>query len=108
MKMPPLSKDDQLKHVWNQDDKSYNLFIRYKDKFTVQRNHIRQSTDCIRGKVGYEKGMHLFEITWPTKQRGTHAAVGVGTGNQKCILKSLQSKTQVTYIPILYYFTFLS
>ena len=89
MNMPALSKDDQLKHVWNKDDSSNNLFIRNKDKFTVHRIPVAQSTDCIRGKVGYEKGMHLLEITWPTKQRGTHAAVGVGTGNQKCILKSL-------------------
>ena len=82
MNMPPLSMNDQLEHAWNQDDRSHNLLVKDEDKFTFHRYPVAQSTDCIRGKVGYEKGMHLFEITWPTKQRGTHAVVGFGTGNK--------------------------
>jgi len=38
-----------------------------------------QSTDCIRGKAGYTKGLHVWEIHWSTRQRGTHAVVGVAT-----------------------------
>ena len=38
-----------------------------------------QSTDCIRGRVGYTKGMHVWELFWSTRQRGTHAVVGVAT-----------------------------
>jgi len=30
--------------------------------------------------VAYERGLHVFEITWSTRQRGTHAVVGVATG----------------------------
>ena len=32
-----------------------------------------------RLKVGYERGLHVMELTWSTKQRGTHAVVGVAT-----------------------------
>merc|ERR1719414_527750 len=77
--MPPPAKDVQLKHAWNQDDRSYNIFVKEDDKLTFHRHPVAQSTDCIRGKVGYERGLHLFEITWSTRQRGTHAVVGVST-----------------------------
>ena len=33
----------------------------------------------VRLKVGYERGLHVMELTWSTKQRGTHAVVGVAT-----------------------------
>ena len=46
---------------------------------TFYRHPVAQSTDCIRGKVGYTKGLHLWEIYWSTRQRGTHAVVGVAT-----------------------------
>ena len=60
--------------------RSYNIFVKDDDKLTFHRHPVAQSTDCIRGRVGYERGLHLFEITWPTRQRGTHAVVGVSTG----------------------------
>ena len=81
MDMPPPAKDVQVKNAWNQDDRSYNIFVKEDDKLTFHRHPVAQSTDCIRGKVGYERGLHLFEITWSTRQRGTHAVVGVSTGN---------------------------
>ena len=58
------------------------------DKLTFHRHPVAQSTDCIRGRVGYERGIHLFELTWPTRQRGTHAVVGVSTGGGKQLLIS--------------------
>ena len=61
--------------------RSYNIFVKEDDKLTFHRHPVAQSTDCIRGRVGYERGLHLFELTWPTRQRGTHAVVGVSTGN---------------------------
>jgi len=56
--------------------------VKEDDKLTFHRNPVAQSTDCIRGKVGYERGLHLFELTWPTRQRGTHAVVGVSSGKE--------------------------
>ena len=29
--------------------------------------------------MGYERGLHVFELCWSTRQRGTHAVVGVAT-----------------------------
>lgn len=40
-----------------------------------------QSTDAIRGKVGYTRGLHVWQITWAMRQRGTHAVVGVATAD---------------------------
>jgi len=48
---------------------------------TFHRHPVAQSTDCIRGKVGYTKGMHVWELYWSTRQRGTHAVVGVATAD---------------------------
>ena len=33
----------------------------------------------LRVQVGYERGLHVFELSWSTRQRGTHAVVGVAT-----------------------------
>ncbi len=78
--MPPSVKEVQLKHAWNQADRSYNIFVKDDDPLTFHRHPVAQSTDCIRGKVAYERGLHVFEVTWSTRQRGTHAVVGVSTG----------------------------
>ena len=90
MDMPPPSKEVQLKHAWNQDDRSYNIFVKEDDKLTFHRHPVAQSTDCIRAKVGYERGLHLFEITWSTRQRGTHAVVGVSTGEKFVFWREIQ------------------
>lgn len=50
-------------------------------KLTFHRHPVAQSTDCIRGKVGYTKSMHVWELHWSTRQRGTHAVVGVATAD---------------------------
>ena len=79
----PVAAEVQLKHAWNPEDKSQNIMISENDPFTLFRQPVAQSTDCIRGKVSYESGLHVFEIKWPTKQRGTHPVIGVSTGNYK-------------------------
>ena len=77
--MPAALRETQLKHSWNQDDRSLNIFVKEDDKLTFHRHPVAQSTDCIRGKVGFTKGMHCWEVCWSTRQRGTHAVVGVAT-----------------------------
>uniref|UniRef100_T1J4D0 UBA domain-containing protein n=1 Tax=Strigamia maritima TaxID=126957 RepID=T1J4D0_STRMM len=78
--MPPSSRDNQLKHSWNPNDRSLNIFVKDEDKLTFHRHPVAQSTDCIRGRVGYTRGLHIWEIHWSSRQRGTHAVVGVATG----------------------------
>lgn len=79
MDMPPVSREGQLNHAWNPDDRSLNIFVKEEDKLTFHRHPVAQSTDCIRGKFGYTRGLHVWEIHWSTRQRGTHAVVGVST-----------------------------
>lgn len=77
--MPCAGPETQLCHAWNPDDRSLNIFIKEEDKLTFHRHPVAQSTDCIRGRVGYTRGLHVWKIHWPARQRGTHAVVGVAT-----------------------------
>lgn len=77
--MPPVSREVQVKHSWNAEDRSLNVFVKEDDKLTFHRHPVAQSTDCIRGKAGFSKGLHVWEVNWSTRQRGTHAVVGVAT-----------------------------
>lgn len=77
--MPCAGLETQHRHAWNPDDRSLNIFIKDEDKLTFHRHPVAQSTDCIRGKVGYTRGLHVWKIHWPSRQRGTHAVVGVAT-----------------------------
>ena len=74
--MPRATRETQFRHSWNTEDRSLNIYVKNEDPLTFQRHPVAQSTD-IRSKVGYDSGLRVFEITWPTQQRGTHAVVGV-------------------------------
>ena len=76
---PTLPEATQLEHAWNPNDRSVNIFVKENDPFTFHRHPVAQSTDCIRTKKGYNRGFHMWEISWSTRQRGTHAVVGVAT-----------------------------
>ena len=68
-------------HAWNPEDRSLNIFVKDDDKLTFHRHPVAQSTDCIRGRVGFSHGFHVWETTWSSRQRGTHAVVGVATAS---------------------------
>lgn len=76
---PTLPEEVLLEHAWNPNDRSVNIFVKDDDPLTFHRHPVAQSTDCIRGKKAYSRGFHVWEIQWSTRQRGTHAVVGVGT-----------------------------
>lgn len=93
----------QKKFGWSQWDKSINIYIKVSmnhgkieflyssvqsDALTIHRRPISQSTDCARGKVGFDSGLHIWEIVWTSNQRGTHAVVGIGT--EKAQLRKVQ------------------
>ena len=78
--MPPASKEEQIRNGWNSKDKSVNVFVK-DDDLTMHRHPVAQSTDGVRGKVGFSRGLHCWEIKWGTRQRGTHAVVGVATAD---------------------------
>lgn len=60
---------------------TFDILFQDDDKLTFHRHPVAQSTDCIRGKVGLSKGLHVWEVHWSTRQRGTHAVVGVATAD---------------------------
>lgn len=74
-----IGRQTQELHAWNPDDRSLNIFVKDDDCFTFHRHPVAQSTDCIRGKMGYTTGFHVWQMEWPQRQRGTHAVVGVAT-----------------------------
>uniref|UniRef100_A0A914Q846 B30.2/SPRY domain-containing protein n=1 Tax=Panagrolaimus davidi TaxID=227884 RepID=A0A914Q846_9BILA len=76
---PQIDLETLEKHSWNSDDRSLNLYIKLDDQFTFHRYPVTQSTDCIRGKIGYSKSIHIWEIIWPQTMRGTNAVIGVAT-----------------------------
>ncbi len=78
--MPSVSQEVQVQHSWNKDDRSLNIFVKEDNKLIFHRHPVAQSTDAIRGCVGYTRGLHVWEISWAMRQRGTHAVVGVAMG----------------------------
>jgi len=76
---PALPEEVLIEHAWNPNDRSVNIFVKEDDPHTFHRHPVAQSTDCIRGKKAYSRGFHVWEIQWSTRQRGTHAVVGVAT-----------------------------
>lgn len=79
LEQPAVNREIAEKHAWNPADRSLNIYVKPDDPFTLHRHPVAQSTDCIRGKMGYERGLHVWQVTWGKSQRGTHAVVGVGT-----------------------------
>ena len=76
---PTPSRQVMEANSWNPDDRSLNINVKEDDLLTLHRHPVAQSTDCIRSKIGYERGLHVFELNWPSQQRGTHAVVGLAT-----------------------------
>lgn len=64
-------------HAWNANDCSRNIYIK-QNGFTLHRNPVAQSTDACRGKIGFKRGRHAWEIMWEGPL-GTVAVVGVST-----------------------------
>jgi len=79
---PQVSRGEALKHAWNQHDRSFNVTIKESDPFTIRRQPVAQSTDSARTLQGYSSGLHMFQVTWPLNQRGTHSSVGVSTNRE--------------------------
>lgn len=79
LQMSALEEEQMQQFAWNSEDSSPNIYIKADDPLTFHRNPVPQSTDGIRGKVGFSRGFHVWKITWAVDQRGTHPFVGVAT-----------------------------
>lgn len=77
----PDDVGSQLAHSWNPDDRSPSIRIKREDPLTVKRLPVQDTTDAIRTKVGFSRGLHAWTIRWKADQRGSHAVIGVATAN---------------------------
>ena len=66
-----------LARAWNPEDCSRNIYVK-SNGFTLHRNPVAQSTDGARGKGGFGRGRHSWEIVWEGPL-GTVAVVGIAT-----------------------------
>ena len=41
---------EQVRHAWNPDDRSLNIFVKDNDPLSFHRHPVAQSTDSIRGR----------------------------------------------------------
>lgn len=89
--MPEVPFAEQATHGWNPDDRSLNIFVKELDPMTLHRHPVAQSTDCIRTKRAYDRGIHLWELTWNPRQRGTHAIIGMSEGRTQLHCVGYQS-----------------
>ncbi|XP_026487697.1 F-box/SPRY domain-containing protein 1 [Vanessa tameamea] len=64
-------------HAWSPYDCSRNIYIK-PNGFTLHRNPVAQSTDACRGKIGFYRGRHSWEVIWEGPL-GTVAVIGVST-----------------------------
>ncbi|KAM4735187.1 SPRY domain-containing SOCS box protein 2 [Anableps anableps] len=46
-------------------------------KQEVTRSPAELSSDGVRAEVGMESGLHVWEVTWNTEHRGSHAVIGI-------------------------------
>lgn len=76
--MPAPDKSVVENFKWSDTEKSSNIKVLV-DHRRCRRLPVAQSTDCIRGNTGFSSGLHVWEIEWEVKQRGTHAMIGVAT-----------------------------
>lgn len=78
MELEPISQKLKEDHAFNAEDASPHIHL-LEDNVTMHRLPVAQSTDAIRGKIGFENGLHVWKIHWPVRQRGTNAVIGVAT-----------------------------
>ncbi len=74
----PKAKLAAFACAWNDNDRSENIHIK-KNRLTLHRNPVAQSTDAIRGKVGFSSGEHYWRVVWHGPNFGSSAVVGVST-----------------------------
>ncbi|XP_067828263.1 SPRY domain-containing SOCS box protein 4-like [Heptranchias perlo] len=94
--LPRAPREVRIRHTWSSWDCSPNVCPAEEEEeeeeeedegedggLTACRRPAADSTDCMRGKVGYRRGLHVWRVGWPSGQRGSHASVGVGTAGAR-------------------------
>ena len=74
----PKAKLMAYLYAWSDKDRSNNIELK-PNKLTLHRKPVAQSTDGIRGKRGFTRGQHYWNIIWHGPSFGSNAVVGVAT-----------------------------
>jgi len=90
-------------HAWNPEDCSRNIYVK-PNGFTIHRNPVAQSTDAVRGKIGFSHGRHAWEVMWEGPL-GTVAVVGIATKEASLQVVFIQVTFQIFYSIFCFYFT---
>ncbi|KAJ1071138.1 hypothetical protein K5549_016153, partial [Capra hircus] len=61
--MPAAGLAVQLRHAWNPEDRSLNVFVKDDDRLTFHRHPVAQSTDGIRGVATARAPLHSVGYT---------------------------------------------
>ena len=80
-RLPSMPHEQLEEFGWcrEADGRSPNM-LPTRDPLRVQRRPVANSTDGVRAKKALAMGrLHIWEVRWPQQQRGTYAAIGVGT-----------------------------
>ncbi|KAL4631437.1 SPRY domain-containing SOCS box protein 4-like [Arapaima gigas] len=81
---PPAPPEDP-RSFWSSAQHSPNFTLSL-DRRVAQRVPTEQSTDSVRGEVGLQGGLHVWQVDWDPAERGSHAVIGVST--QHCPLQT--------------------
>ena len=74
----PREKAKAILCRWTESTISPNMCLQ-KNKFTIYRKPVPQSTDAGRSKVGFANGVHQWLVRWEGPRFGSSACVGVCT-----------------------------
>ncbi|KAK7129518.1 hypothetical protein R3I94_017665 [Phoxinus phoxinus] len=74
---PPVAPGNP-RSQWSRTHLSPNLQVCVSGG-SVCRARVEQSSDAVRGAVGVQAGLHIWEVIWEELQRGSHALLGVST-----------------------------
>ncbi|KAM4580868.1 SPRY domain-containing SOCS box protein 1 [Odontesthes bonariensis] len=80
----PVSPGDRRSH-WSSLHRSHH-FLLSPCKQEVIRTPAELSSDGVRAEIGVESGLHVWEVVWSPKHRGSHAVVGIS--RQDCPLQA--------------------
>ena len=53
-----------MRHAWNPDDRSLNIFVKDNDPLSFHRHPVAQSTDSIRGRYRGRKYLQYKKNIW--------------------------------------------
>ncbi len=86
--------------TWDPNKSSHNIRINDGVPSKLHREPVFQSTDLAMSDTGFSKGIHILDVEWPTKMRGSYAVIGValaGTPKNEIFYTNLLGSTESSW-----------